>query len=95
MLDRGANVDCRNAPGYHLGGGDRPLHGAVFRGNVESVEILLKAGADPKAIDSRGRTPLDIARAQLNNNQTNPCNSEEITAQIIEGLEKVIKILDV
>jgi hypothetical protein len=38
--------------------GDRPLHVAVKHGNVEAVELLLAAGADPNGKDWRGVTPL-------------------------------------
>ena len=29
-----------------------------------SLEILLKAGADPRAIDKAGKTPLDVAKPE-------------------------------
>jgi Ankyrin repeats (3 copies)/Ankyrin repeat len=38
--------------------GDRPLHVAVKYGNVEAVDLLLAAGADPNGKDWRGVTPL-------------------------------------
>ncbi|CAM9136988.1 unnamed protein product [Laminaria digitata] len=38
--------------------GERALHIAVVRGNVEVVRMLKRAGADPNATDKRGRTPL-------------------------------------
>jgi len=41
--------------------GDFPLHVALWRGNVEEVECLLAAGADPNVKGERGYTPLLIA----------------------------------
>lgn len=38
--------------------GDRPLHVAVKYGNVEAMELLLAAGADPNGKDWQGVTPL-------------------------------------
>ncbi|PVU90679.1 hypothetical protein BB561_004773 [Smittium simulii] len=37
------------------------LHVACSVGNLEAVELLLKLGADPNAIDIRGNTPLTLA----------------------------------
>lgn len=41
--------------------GQRPLHQAAGSGNVGVVEVLLKAGADPRLRNAMGQTPLDIA----------------------------------
>lgn len=38
-----------------------PLHVAVKENDHEAVTLLLKANADPKQVDSSGRTPLDLA----------------------------------
>jgi hemoglobin len=35
------------------------LHYAAKAGFLQTIEVLLEAGADPAALDSRGRTPLD------------------------------------
>jgi hemoglobin len=35
------------------------LHYAAKAGFLRTIEVLLEAGADPAALDSRGRTPLD------------------------------------
>ncbi len=39
-----------------------PLACAAAAGQGLCVELLLQAGADPRVIDSRGRTPLELAR---------------------------------
>jgi ankyrin repeat protein len=36
-----------------------PLHAAAARGLVEHVQVLLKAGADARALDHAGRTALE------------------------------------
>jgi serine/threonine-protein phosphatase 6 regulatory ankyrin repeat subunit A/serine/threonine-protein phosphatase 6 regulatory ankyrin repeat subunit B len=59
-LERGADVNSRDAAGY------TPLH-IVCYGRSPYIEepylceMLLKRGADLNAIDAKGRTPLDIA----------------------------------
>jgi ankyrin repeat protein len=37
------------------------LRNAAIRGHKDVVELLLAHGADVKAVNSRGRTPLDEA----------------------------------
>lgn len=39
-----------------------PLHVAVTANNVELIQRLLRAGADPFKCDSSGRTPLELAQ---------------------------------
>ncbi len=38
-----------------------PLHKACVKQNVSAVSILVKAGANVNALDSRGRSPLDVS----------------------------------
>ncbi|MBN1518352.1 ankyrin repeat domain-containing protein [Candidatus Sumerlaeota bacterium] len=39
-----------------------PLHHAVLHKNAEIVKLLLEAGAETEVHDTKGRTPLDIAK---------------------------------
>ncbi len=39
-----------------------PLHYAALNGDVDVVKELLERGADPTIRDSKGKTPLDLAR---------------------------------
>lgn len=72
LLDRGANVNDVDADGrtalHHLAGSDDshlddvgPAANRVRR--LPSLAVLLEAGADPRAVDQAGRTPLDLAVA--------------------------------
>jgi len=45
-----------------LRGSACPLHVAVSQNNAEIVRLLLDYNGDPKAKDSRGRTPLQVAQ---------------------------------
>jgi truncated hemoglobin YjbI/ankyrin repeat protein len=56
LLDHGARAtDERVANGVRASA----LHFAVKAGFVKTIEVLLERGADPEALDSKGRTPLD------------------------------------
>lgn len=56
LIDAGADPNL-------LARGNRPLHEAVFgdEGSPAAVEALLSNGADPDALDEKGRTPLMVA----------------------------------
>jgi ankyrin repeat protein len=41
-----------------------PLHEAAGQGHLPIVEMLLDAGADPRRLDGKSRTALDLAAAQ-------------------------------
>jgi uncharacterized protein len=43
--------------------GDRPLHVATFRGNMDEIGALVAGGADVNAIGDLGNTPLHEAAA--------------------------------
>lgn len=62
LLKSGANVNLK-AP---LSNKKRtPLHLAALQGCTDTAEILVKAGADIDALDSDGKTPLQLAREQV------------------------------
>mmetsp|Transcript_116007 Transcript_116007/g.200616 ORF Transcript_116007/g.200616 Transcript_116007/m.200616 type:complete len:434 (-) Transcript_116007:142-1443(-) len=46
--------------------GAHPLHFAVWRGNAETVRILLDEGHDPNVVDADGQTPWAWAEAKGN-----------------------------
>lgn len=104
MLDSGAKVNAQNAPGFYpraypipAAASERfryPIHAAASGGFYDSVSALLKAGADTKVRDGRNITPVELARWQLNNLRTNPCNPALDDAKMIERLEKVIGLLE-
>ena len=48
-----------------IGGRSTVLHRAVDTGSIEMCELLLEIGADPAAVDARGRTPLQRAKVNL------------------------------
>eukprot|EP00698_Gefionella_okellyi_P015298 TRINITY_DN4316_c0_g2_i1.p1 TRINITY_DN4316_c0_g2~~TRINITY_DN4316_c0_g2_i1.p1 ORF type:complete len:632 (-),score=128.95 TRINITY_DN4316_c0_g2_i1:552-2447(-) len=54
LLAAGVQVDVLSYAGT-------PLHAAVMRAHANMVVLLLKSGANPFAVDWRGRTPVDIA----------------------------------
>jgi len=48
-------------PNYQGPFGNTLLHGAVISGDLEEVERLLSAGANPDIANRDGRTPADVA----------------------------------
>lgn len=55
-LAKGASANARDARG------GTALHWAVGGGRAEIVALLLRAGADPAALDGAGQTAADVAR---------------------------------
>lgn len=62
-------------------GGFRPLHIALRAGfgfpNVATVRLLIQKGADPKARNKMGQTPLEQLRADAQRRVQNPSNDPE------------------
>ena len=48
-------------PNYQGPFGNTLLHSAVISGDIQEVERLLSAGADPEIANRDGRTPADVA----------------------------------
>jgi ankyrin repeat protein len=57
LLLRGANIGHRCA----TDGGSTVLHTAAAYGLVDCIRLLLRYGADPKALSDDGQTPYDTA----------------------------------
>ena len=55
LLDQGANHSVGDS------GGNFALHTAARNGHVEAFQVLLNNGADPNALNSEQKTPLDLA----------------------------------
>ncbi len=60
LISYGADLNITEANGATA------LHGAVYHGNLESVKILMEAGADPNKQDNFGNTPLSLAKKTNN-----------------------------
>lgn len=68
LIGKGADANSRTSPK-----GWSALHYAAMNGNVEMVQALLKAGADPNYAGTKdgqatspARTPLDLAQGMMN-----------------------------
>lgn len=55
LIDRGANVGVTTTNGWSI------LHYAVGIRNIRAVELLLRAGANPLALNHEKESPLDLA----------------------------------
>lgn len=60
VADAGCNADWREA-----GSSRTPLHEAAAAGHPAACSILQELGADPSLEDAGGRTPADVAGAQV------------------------------
>lgn len=69
LLDYGADPNARTKPGvnsFNYGGdlrtrGETPLHRAAAYSSVETIKLLLMAGADPTIRDINGDSPITWA----------------------------------
>jgi ankyrin repeat protein len=55
LLDRGLDINATNDAG------DTAMHAAAFRGSEEIIRCLVAKGANLRAKNRQGRTPLDVA----------------------------------
>jgi RNA polymerase primary sigma factor len=55
-ISRGRDVNARDESG------NRPLGIAILRGHLETLKLLLEAGANPRLTDERGRDAFELAR---------------------------------
>ncbi len=60
LVERGADLNASNAHGVTA------LMIASARGNIPMIGLLLEAGADPALKSDAGKTAIDIARENLN-----------------------------
>ena len=75
------------------GGFGAPLHEASLWGYPEIVELLLGSGADPALESTDGRTPLTIARRQVESGGAGtPLVSDVRRKEIINGCAKVVEV---
>ena len=73
LVEHGADVNARTIPEKETGAfmrdvrtkGESPLHRAAAYGDAETIEYLLKNGADRKARDANGGSPLTWASEHL------------------------------
>ena len=71
-----------------------PIHEASLWGRPEIVELLLKHGANPRAINCFGQTALEIARKQIDSGcKATPIASAPRKAEILTGCKQVIDLL--
>ena len=56
LIALGVPVETRGSDGWTA------MHSAAYNGDAETLRVLLDAGADPRAADRSGKTPLDWAR---------------------------------
>eukprot|EP00798_Chlamydomonas_sp_ICE-L_P022789 gene22789-biopygen31438 len=61
LIERGADVNCKDIGSTQCTGGRTPLHNAAREGHVECIKALLDRGAEVETQDNYGRTPLQDA----------------------------------
>ncbi len=76
LISKGADIASSSPMGY------TPLHVAAETKSKQMTELLLKRGANPNALDSRGRTPLHYL--------SSPLPMEAVTFERVAGVVNVL-----
>jgi ankyrin repeat protein len=89
LLELGLDVSSRHPHGdgyFGIAPDSTPLHVASWRARHAAVRLLIDNGADPGAIDARGRTPLDLAiKACVDSYWANRRSTESMEALLEAG----------
>lgn len=80
MLRAGANPNARDKSGV------APLHRAVRNRSAAAVEALLAGGADPKAPNAAGSTPMRLAHENTGKNGSSSPEAKEQRQEIVRLL---------
>jgi len=56
LFQHSSSINVGNVDGY------TPLHHAVTTGNIPIIQLLLKHGALPDAVNSRNKSPLQLTK---------------------------------
>lgn len=73
LIEKGANVNAKTVPGLETGAfmrdvrtkGETPLHRAAAYADEQTIDFLIKSGADKEAKDANGDSPLTWASEHL------------------------------
>ncbi len=94
FIERVRALLAAQSPVNEINGFGAPLHGAAVWGQPEIAALLLAHGADAELRNRDGRTPLEIARQQIETNgQGTPIVLEGRRAEIVKGCAAVIEAL--
>jgi hypothetical protein len=88
LLDLGFDLDSRTSRGGT--NPDPALHVAVWRGQLETVKLLVARGAPLEAMNGQGATPLSLAvRALVEQSDWTPHASPEIVIALLDAGARV------
>ncbi|CAB0037260.1 unnamed protein product [Trichogramma brassicae] len=84
-LNRPVQFDARDNEG------NRPLHVAAKRGNDDTIELLLRRGADPNSANEEGQTPLHLVCQRLS--RFDVCNDlTKLFFDVCDELNQTVRI---